>query len=651
MIMAITAGINIFFTHRDVGNAMLETQEQSIRKILGYVTFDTKEEYRRLLSDKMQMTLKKKKRLKQTALLILSVLKSYDSIPKEISSSKENIKNWAKEWIANVPFKEFNYLILDNKAQLIYSSTPDFTQASMKSLKDVKGRILSQVMRHDKLSSAGDYAVLKSNKAGKLIYFVPFHQWKYTIVTAIDIDDIELEAQRKLDKIITILSEISKHVVGFKDGYSFMFNSKLEFLISPPNDILQSLKSGKNINTDNFILNDMMETAKSDKKKIIYILSNDPLHRQMSTSLSYFRNLDWYIGVTVPLEEIKRPAKDLVFRQSLIIAIILILSLIFIRIIVVRIASPLKLLALYAKNLPNQDFTKDNLEENSIKNLPLHYKDEIGELASSFIFMETELKKNIKNLVKVTAGREKIQSELNIAREIQMGIIPKTFPPFPEYDEFDIFATLKPAREVGGDLYDFFRLDKDHICFTLGDVSDKGVPAALFMVITRTLIKTSAEHEKSPGAIMSNINNILATDNPRSMFVTLIIGILNFRTGHITYANGGHNPPVFIPAIEKPYFKHQKIEPIVGVMPNVSYSDFCIDLNPGDCFLLYTDGVTEAMNNEKQCFSEEKLLKTVEYNKGKSIDAIIGTIMEDIMSHKGSAIQSDDIAMLLLKYN
>jgi sigma-B regulation protein RsbU (phosphoserine phosphatase) len=127
-----------------------------------------------------------------------------------------------------------------------------------------------------------------------------------------------------------------------------------------------------------------------------------------------------------------------------------------------------------------------------------------------------------------------------------MGIVPKVFPPFPEHDEFDIFADLIPAKAVGGDLYDFFFIDEEHLCFTLGDVADKGVPAALFMAITRTLVKNSAQFSPYPADIMSNINRILCLDNPRTMFVTLIIGILNVGTGEVLYANGGHNRPILI---------------------------------------------------------------------------------------------------------
>ena len=648
IVMVFTAGINIFFTHKEVGNAMLDTQKQSVRKILEYVRLNTKEEYKRLLADKTKMTIKKKAQLKQTAMLILSVFESYDSIAGEKTDSNNTKKTLATAWIETAPFQEFNCFILDNKAQLVYSSIPELNLAGQE---DIKGRILTEVMQYDNLLDKGGYAVVKSDLSSKLIYFVPFPKWKYTIGTTIDIDDIEIEAQDRLNQIIVSLNAVSKQSVGFKGGYTFMFNGELEFLIAPPEHTLQGLKSGLNRDTKNPILKDMMKIAKADNKKLIYTLADDPLEKQMTTSLSYFKNLDWYIGVTIPLDEIKRPAQELVFKQSLIIALILALSLIIIRVIVVRIASPLKLLATHAKNLPNQDFTIENDGENLIKKLPAQYNDEIGELAASFIFMEAELKENIKNLIQETEARQKIQSELNVAKEIQMGIIPKIFPTFPEYDEFDLFATLKPAREVGGDLYDFFLLDDDNICFALGDVSDKGVPAALFMVITQTLIKTSAKLERSPGAMMSNINNLLAADNPRSMFVTLIIGVFNFRTGHITYANGGHNPPVFIPAKQRPYFKEAKIEPVVGVMEGLTYSDISIKLEPDDCFLLYTDGVTEAMNSEEECFSNEKLLKTTESCKEQDINVIVDNIMAEIMVHKDTAPQSDDIAMLIIKSN
>jgi sigma-B regulation protein RsbU (phosphoserine phosphatase) len=316
-----------------------------------------------------------------------------------------------------------------------------------------------------------------------------------------------------------------------------------------------------------------------------------------------------------------------------------------------RIASPLRCLAAYAKKLPGQDFTVESANEISIKERVLLSRDEVGELARSFGFMESELKKNINNLVEITAARERIQGELNVAREIQMGIIPKTFPTFPDHSQFDLFATIKPAKEVGGDLYDFFLLDTDHVCFTLGDVSDKGVPAALFMVITRTLIKTTAEHEPSPAKIMSRINTILEADNPRAMFVTLIIGVLNIRTGLLTYSSGGHNHPILVERNGSINYKTDKSGPMVGVIADIDYREISVDLLPGDGFFLYTDGVTEAMDRDQHLFSDEKLLETIQQGPLDRLESTIGNVMEKVEEHVGKAPQSDDIAMLMIRYN
>ena len=265
--------------------------------------------------------------------------------------------------------------------------------------------------------------------------------------------------------------------------------------------------------------------------------------------------------------------------------------------------------------------------------------------------MKAELKKNIQNLMETTATKERIQSELNVAREIQLGILPKTFPPFPEYKDFDLYATLESAKEVGGDLYDFFFIDDDHICFTLGDVSDKGVPASLFMVITRTLIKVVAQQDCSPADMMFQINNTLSTDNPQTMFVTLIIGILNVRTGEVRYANGGHNPPIVVSQKEGVFYQEGISGPLLGPIENVPYKELSLTLLAGDSLFLYTDGVTESMDSEKNLFSDERLLAEIETLQNEDVEDVVNGIITSIKEHVKSEPQSDDIAMMMLKYN
>jgi len=245
---------------------------------------------------------------------------------------------------------------------------------------------------------------------------------------------------------------------------------------------------------------------------------------------------------------------------------------------------------------------------------------------------------------------ERIESELNVAREIQMGILPKVFPPFPERDEFDIFADLIPAKAVGGDLYDFFFLDEDHLCFTLGDVSDKGVPAALFMVITRTLVKNSAQFCPSPAEMMGQINRILCLDNPKTMFVTLIIGILNVRTGEVLYSSGGHNRPILIRPSGRVHYKEDLSGPALGVIPEASYKDISVTLGANDAILMYTDGITEAMDEKGDLFTDERLLQECKALQHATVKGMIAGILQKVKEHTGARPQSDDIAMMVIRY-
>lgn len=276
--------------------------------------------------------------------------------------------------------------------------------------------------------------------------------------------------------------------------------------------------------------------------------------------------------------------------------------------------------------------------------------DELEDLADAFNKMSDDLILYIENLKETTAAKERIESELNIAREIQLGLLQKIFPPFPDYKQFELFAMLEPAKEVGGDLYDFFFIDEDHLCFSLGDVSDKGVPAALFMTITMTLLRNNAKQYFSPQKIMSKINDALSSENPRSMFVTLIIGILNIRTGEVVYSNGGHNPPILLPKDSEPEYIRDISGPIVGPIEGIPYKKLTLNLKPGDAMFLYTDGVTEALNKKEELFSEEQLLSEVSRVGKKHVKEITKNVWAKVIQHAGGTPQSDDVAMMLVRF-
>ncbi len=269
-------------------------------------------------------------------------------------------------------------------------------------------------------------------------------------------------------------------------------------------------------------------------------------------------------------------------------------------------------------------------------------------LAISLI--QLSIKRFIENLKAETAARERIESELRIAAEIQMSMLPQKFPPFPDRKEFDIYAIMDPAKEVGGDFYDFFFVDKSKLCFVIGDVSGKGVPAALFMAICKTVLKTEAMRGLSPKDIIYHVNNILCPDNQLCMFVTIFCVILDLETGEMEFTNGGHNPPLLCSGNTCYEFVDVPKGFVIGAMENVKCENRKIQLKPGDVIFMYTDGVTEAMNPRKQLFSEPRLKESVTRLKNMEIKDLIHAMREEIRVHAQGEPQSDDITMMAVKY-
>lgn len=280
----------------------------------------------------------------------------------------------------------------------------------------------------------------------------------------------------------------------------------------------------------------------------------------------------------------------------------------------------------------------------------LHSPNEVDTLADAFQVMKSSLKEHIKKLTEATAARERIESELNIAHDIQMGLLPKTFPPFPDRLEFDLYATMVPAREVGGDFYDFFFTDDTHLCFVIADVSGKGVPAALFMAMSMALIKATARYGLQPEEILYRVNNELVRENDSCMFVTTFFGILDTENGEVTYANGGHNPPLHLQTDGKVAWLPVSGSLVIGAMQDAPYRRERLLLQPGDSLLLYTDGVTEAMNPHDEPYSDERLEQTLSTMSTVGIKDMVSDLIEHIHLFSEGAPQSDDITLMMITY-
>ncbi len=247
--------------------------------------------------------------------------------------------------------------------------------------------------------------------------------------------------------------------------------------------------------------------------------------------------------------------------------------------------------------------------------------------------------------------KDRMQEELNVGRDIQMSMLPIEFPPFPDRSEFDLHAILEPAREVGGDFYDYFFVDDDELCLVVGDVSGKGVPAALFMAVAKTMLKTSAIDDPSPASIFTRVNDELSADNPASMFVTIFLALVNIRTGEFRYCNAGHNPPYLLHKNRSFTCLNARHGPIIGAMPGIAYKESKGQLAQSDILYIFTDGVTEAMDTNGNLYSESRLEEFFSDLDGSGSKAVADASLKQIEEFALGAEQADDITILAFRFS
>jgi sigma-B regulation protein RsbU (phosphoserine phosphatase) len=320
-----------------------------------------------------------------------------------------------------------------------------------------------------------------------------------------------------------------------------------------------------------------------------------------------------------------------------------------------RFSRHIRWLATYTHELSDSNFEAKHETPlaRAVQTLPDRRRDEIGQLATSFLTMEQRLLRYIQELTETTSAKERIQGELRIAGEIQASMLPQEYSAPADRKRVDLYASMKPAKEAGGDLYDLIHLDDDHLLFVIADVSDKGMPAALFMAATVTILRARATLQlmDSPETLLAQINEQLIRQNSMYQFVTFFLGVLNLTSGEVVYADGGHNRPYHCPLGEPARMLPRGGGIALGVMPEAVFTRRTLQLHPGETLVLYTDGVTEAIAADDSFYGEprlESLLSRIP--PGTSAHDWVTTITEDVATFTKGHVQADDITVLALRY-
>ncbi len=353
------------------------------------------------------------------------------------------------------------------------------------------------------------------------------------------------------------------------------------------------------------------------------------------------------IGLTYNLSGINTDIRNQTRRgTTLAVANQLVLSLLCLGLIYLFVLRALKKvqenIRLY-KNTKDSHAVAENLSQIRLRN-------ELGELATDVVDLTREMDDYLGRIETITAERERIDTELALASRIQDDMLPNVFPPFPERKDFEIYASMTPAKEVGGDFYDFFMVDDDHLAIVIADVSDKGIPAALFMMASMLMIHQAAMNEPSPAKVLESVNNQISGNNREMMFVSVWLGVLDLRTGVITAANAGHEYPI----VKQPngHFEvfRDKHGFVVGGMDGLTYKDYELKLLPDAKIFLYTDGVPEASKPDNVLFGVERTVEALRSAEDGSPVQILGAVNQAVEDFIGDALQFDDLTMLCVHY-
>ena len=354
------------------------------------------------------------------------------------------------------------------------------------------------------------------------------------------------------------------------------------------------------------------------------------------------------LGVDIDMNKVMKERHQFLISMLLFSAMLMLLSVTVLIILMRRMAT--KPLSMLSKATLGFADSKDGYTKDDVISLPIRSRDEIGDLYHEIRSMQGRMVEYLQNLTQITAEKERIGAELNIATRIQADMLPRIFPAFPDRKEFDIYATMDPAKEVGGDFYDFFLIDSDHLGLVMADVSGKGVPAALFMVIAKTLIKNRAQMGGTPAEILRDVNGQLCEGNEAELFVTVWLAIIEISTGKGVAANAGHEHPTLCRANGKYELVEYRHSPAVATIEGIRFREHPFELHPGDRFFVYTDGVPEATDARNELFGSERMLAALNSDPEADPEQLLHNVRAAIDAFVGDAPQFDDITMLGFRY-
>ncbi len=655
-IVGLLAASVMVFTNLRVEAALLSSEDRAATNTVELIALDLSSRYDGLLHDKLKTLQTRRGELEASGLVLSEGIEGFKALATGSLLRDEDARAAALAWMNRIAFPRGRLaFVYDSALKVMSFPQPEVIGRDLAGRTDFKGRPLAAAMLAESRSLKRSFATFRwprANGSGsdtKFALFSYIPQWDWVLVVADDVQDIEIDVNQGLEQIKSSMTETLQRLTIAQSGFAFVFDGKGAMVV-PPRPEHAAFLALKDAPSGQSLIDLVKSRGSGASVRALAFVPDGPGMTPWEARATYFKALDWYVTALVPRADLSAPALSLLREQGVIFAIVLVLGLAIAYFSSSRLVRPLNLLATYARLFPQRDLSADWVPSTRISAIAQrHSGDEISRLAETFLSMERQLHQKLRELMNETASRQRIESELAIAREIQTGFLPDLTVELGGRRDIDVAAVVRPAKEVGGDLWDVFLVNETTMCLTVGDVSGKGVPAAFFMGIARTLLRASAEAETDPGAILARVNDALSRNNPNMMFVTMFVGILDLATGALRYANAGHPPP----ALTDPRGGVRRLDgeggPACGIMPGMDYPSASDRVQPGATLTVFTDGVPDMLDEQGHFFSEARAIEVIAGLAGRSAQETVDVLLETSLAFAGTVPQADDLTILVIR--
>ncbi|WP_338130919.1 SpoIIE family protein phosphatase [Achromobacter denitrificans] len=649
LLLAVAAFV-MLTSQRNVTRTVMNSERHAVSNVMELVLRDAEARWAALLTDKITTVRSGRRQLMQTGTVVAAALNSYADMADRGLMTPGAARGMARAWINRLKLDDRRYaFVYDADFQVVASGNADMIDRDLSQLSDFKNRPLAQALYEESRASGYGFAIYRwppsaqrGDSETRYAYFGYFRPWNWVFVITDSAQDVIDQIQTRREQMESSVRGMLAKLTLAQSGFIFITADDGRMVVPLPGRQAGLLDA---TDSKGETLRSLLARQGADGG--LQSLRFDGGGGPWQIDSARFAPLGWTVVTAVPESDLTAPARQLLNRQALIFVGMMLVALVCAWLVAARVVRPLETLTHYARLLPEQDLTAAASVPANIAALPDRHKDEVGRLAASFLFMNDKLRENIARLMRETTARERFESELNIARAIQLGLLPVPLSSATR-EQIDLNAVMLPAKEVGGDLYDYFTLPDGRLCLAIGDVSDKGVPAALFMAVTRTLIRATAEDETDPALMMQKINNRLSENNPNMMFVTLLLGVLDLTTGELQWANAGHLPPAVIGADGVVRLLEGRSGPACGVQEDLEYRGLSAVLAPGEMLVGYTDGITEAVDPHNAQYGDPRLLAVLS-NPPVPSAKLSKRLLEDVQAFADGAEQSDDITLIVIR--